>query len=145
MYLTNTFVHGFECARDAANLVVDSRRAIQRDDHLVQMLHDLAGVPGKKQARAEDRQSHAERPQRGAEPKEIGVHQWLATGKDYPSHAQGCDIGGVPLQIDSADLTGFAGLPYVTHDATAIAAAMRIKDENRQLGNDWIHASTLRP
>ena len=64
--LTNAASHGFESAGDAANAVVNGWRAVERDDHFIDILDDRAGVPGEEQSGGQQRNPDAEPPQHGA-------------------------------------------------------------------------------
>src|SRR2546429_2576989 len=115
-------------------------RAVQRHDDFIEMLHNCRGVLFEKEAGAQYRQLDSQRAQPRAQPEKIGVHERLAAREDDPAHSQRFDIGGVAVEIGHRDFARAGGLPDVAHHAAAVAAAVRIQDENRD-----VHSSTRRP
>src|SRR5260221_7923228 len=137
MQHANTCVHSVECRRNSANPVMNSGRAVERHDDFIEALYNRLGVLFEKESGAQHRQLDSERAQPRAQPEEIGMHERLAAGKDDPAHSQGFDIGRLAAADWHPDVARVGGLPDIAHHATAVAAAVRIQDENRD-----VHSST---
>ena len=64
------------------------------------------------------------------------MHQRLAARENYPAHSQRLNIAGVMFEIGDRKLLYGVNLPDVAHQTTAIAAAVWVQDQDRQVFYD---------
>ena len=117
---------------DAADGVVDCRRAVERNDDVVERGSHFLRVLRKKQSRGQKRGANALRAEERAELRKLRVHEGLAAGEHDPANAKTTDGRKLTLEFNGGEGSCVASLPDVAHDAAAVAGAVCINHEDGQ-------------
>jgi hypothetical protein len=128
----DTFVDEIVGSAHASNGVVNLRRAIERDDDVVEEGGDLLCSLVQEKTCGEEREMNLPVAQKIAESGEIIVKQRFAACKHDLSNAKIFERCAVMFQILRTHLVvGFA-LPNVAHDTAAVASTVGVQDEDGQ-------------
>jgi hypothetical protein len=128
-----------ECAIHPPDSIVYLQRTINGDDYVIEQGCDIVGALKQQQACGQQGKANILLTKEVAEGSEVAVQQGLAAGKNNLAHPKLAERRTMTIQIGDADLLVGFPLPDVTHNASAIAVAMNIQDENwhrRQLRSE---------
>jgi hypothetical protein len=116
----------------ASNGVVNLRRAIERDDDVVEEEGDLFCSLVQQKTCGEEREMNLPVAKKIAESGEIIVKQRFAACKNDLSNTKVFERYAVMFQILRTHLVSGFALPDVAHDTAAVASTVGVQDEDRQ-------------
>ena len=123
---------------DSTDFVVDPWRTIQRNNYVVEIRgHAVAYFLRSKPVVRSVRRIPSLRKME-AHYRELRVHKWLTAGKYNPSNSQAANGIKLGFQIAETKFLVLPRFPNVTHNATAVAGAVRMHHENRQRADDLL-------
>src|SRR5438552_14071054 len=133
MNRADAFPDALEPARYPANAIVNLRRTVQRNDHIVYVFRDFVRKALEQQPGGENRHANAAAAQKIGEREQVRMHQGLATCEHHPTDLQTLDGFDLRFELSQGELAMLGRLPDVAHHAAAVAAAMRLDEKHRQL------------
>src|ERR1700722_12970624 len=87
MYRFDAFRQLLERARNASNGVVNPRRAVERDDNVINAFGDGLGLRFEEQSGRQKGNSACRRSKHLRQPTPLFIQLWLASREDNPAHA----------------------------------------------------------
>src|SRR5580698_8144411 len=119
-----------EGAVDAADSIVNLRRAVEGDDDVVETCGYVCCTLLQQQAGGQQGETDIFVAQPSAEQRQLWVQERFTAGKHQPADSQFFDGSDVWLQVVHAEGFAFASFPDVTHDAAAIAGGVRVDHQD---------------